>query len=391
MQDLTTKPSPPTILIVDDTPFNLQLLVGMLKQYGYQIRAALSGQLALQAVREAPPDLILLDINMPDISGFEVCRILKESAEYRDIPIIFVSALHDTEDKVRAFAAGGEDYITKPFRIEEVVARVQAHMELLRKRRELQERYAELKGLEEMRDGLVHMIVHDLRNPLWSIHGYLDMMRELEPTALSPVAREYLDQALANTGTLVEMLNSILDVSRMEAGALTLEPEACRLEEVVQGVIREAMPLMRSRAVVLDSKTTKTVVRADRKLLVRVMENLLANAMRYTSEKSGAIGFRIVPGERSVRVEVRDNGQVIPPDRREAIFQKYNAVQSVVEGRRHSSGLGLPFCKLAVEAHGGRIGVEGETGQGNVFWIELPLVGPSEVKGAGARVGGGRV
>ena len=384
MQDSTTERISPGILIVDDTPANLQLLVGMLTQYGYRIRAALSGRLALQAVRESPPDLILLDINMPDISGYEVCRLLKENETYRDIPIIFVSALHDMEDKVKAFSAGGEDYITKPFRIEEVVARVQTHMELRRQRLELQERYAQLKALEEMRDGLVHMIVHDMRNPLWSVHGYLELMRELDPASITPVARDYLDQASAYTETLIEMINSILDVSRMESGGLSLEFGACRLEGLVQSVIQEAVPLKRSRVITLDTQTPMLQVQADCKLLVRVFENLLANAMRFTSETSGRIGFRIVPGESTVRVEVQDNGQAIAGDQRALIFDKYSAVKSVAEGRRYSTGLGLPFCKLVVEAHGGRIGVDSVVGQGNVFWIELPVgVGARAVKAAG--------
>lgn len=172
MSAATPPPGRPSILVVDDTPANLQVLSGMLKEQGYEVRPVPSGRLALRAAASEPPDLILLGILMPDMDGYEVGRSLKANEALRDIPVIFISALSDTADKLKAFAHGGLDYVTKPFQFEEVQARVSAHLNLRRLRleaprhhRELEQSYEQLRQLEVMRDSLTHMIVHDLRPP----------------------------------------------------------------------------------------------------------------------------------------------------------------------------------------------------------------------------------
>src|SRR3989339_730306 len=163
----------PDILVVDDTPANLQLLTGMLKERGYRVRPVPSGKLAIQAARSQTPDLILLDVNMPEMNGYEVCEQFKADAALREIPVLFISALGETMDKMKAFAVGGVDYVTKPFQFEEVDARVQTHLKLRRlqieqerQNRQLRESYDQLKKLEELQDNLTHMIIHDMRSPL---------------------------------------------------------------------------------------------------------------------------------------------------------------------------------------------------------------------------------
>src|ERR1035437_6404886 len=158
----TKQQQAPNILMVDDTPANLLLLEKMLMERGYKARPVLSGKLALLAARTEPPDLILLDIAMPEMNGYEVCEQLKADAALKDIPVIFISALNETIDKVKAFGVGGVDYVTKPFQFEEVYARVQTHLQLRR--------------LEKLRDDLTHMVVHDLRNSLKVICGFLEML-----------------------------------------------------------------------------------------------------------------------------------------------------------------------------------------------------------------------
>src|SRR5436190_5857867 len=203
-------PSAPDILIVDDTPANLQLLTGMLKDRGYKVRPAPNGRLALQAAQMQPPDLILLDINMPDVDGYEACAQLKASELLRDVPVIFISALDETLDKVRAFAVGGVDYVTKPFQFDEVEARVSAHLRLRQLQLELQERNRDLQAVneqlqrvQELRDNLTHMIVHDLRSPLGGIVGYHDLLQTTEGKRLSPTAADYLAKAQASSEQLI--------------------------------------------------------------------------------------------------------------------------------------------------------------------------------------------
>ncbi len=173
----TRNTHPPNIMVVDDTPANLKLLEDMLKARGYQVCSYPCGRLALAAAASQSPDLILLDVNMPEMNGYEVCKHLKADAKLKDIPVLFISALSETSDKVKAFSCGGVDYVTKPFRFEEVYARVETHLELRRQKRELQENYARLRELEDLKENLVLMIIHDLRSPAALISGYLDLIK----------------------------------------------------------------------------------------------------------------------------------------------------------------------------------------------------------------------
>ena len=209
----------PSILIVDDTPANLLLLVNMLAERGYRPRPVSSGKLALQAARDETPDLVLLDINMPEMNGYEVCEHLKADAVLKDIPVIFISASGETIDKIKAFAVGGVDYVTKPFQLEEVDARVRTHLELRRLRlelerqnRRLQENYDHLGKLEDLQDKLTHMFVHDMRLPLIGITGYLETLEMDAGRKLDSNELEILRKARNNGLVLVGMINSLMDV-----------------------------------------------------------------------------------------------------------------------------------------------------------------------------------
>lgn len=208
----------PNILMVDDTPANLKLLSGMLKGRGYKVRAAVSGQLALEAAQQEPPDLILLDINMPEMDGYETCRRLKDDAKLKEIPVIFLSALTETMDKVKAFGAGGVDYITKPFQFEEVEARVETHLELRRQKIQLQENFNKLREVEKLRDSLVHMVVHDLRSPLTVIISYLEFIKKDKNNVLSPDSAGDIAAVEDASKKMIQIVSDVLDTSKLEAG-----------------------------------------------------------------------------------------------------------------------------------------------------------------------------
>ena len=218
-----TRKDTASVLMIDDNPVNLQVLTSMLKQSGWRPRPVTSGRLGLQAARNEAPDLVLLDVNMPDMDGYEVCEQLKADPRLADIPVIFVSALGETVDKVRGFQVGGVDYITKPFQLDEVKARVTAHLELRRQRRELQASYEKLRESERLRDSLVHMIVHDLRSPLGAITAYLDLIAAEAKNQLGAEAQEDIANAQRATRSMIRMVNGILDVSKMEAQMMKLD------------------------------------------------------------------------------------------------------------------------------------------------------------------------
>jgi two-component system sensor histidine kinase/response regulator len=353
-----TKPHPSqTILIVDDTPANLLLLSRMLTDRGYRPIQALSGELALEVAHKERPDLILLDIAMPKMNGYEVCERLKADPALKDIPIIFISALSGTIDKVKAFSLGCVDYVTKPFQFEEVYARVQTHLQVRR--------------LEKLRDDLTHMIVHDLRNPLSGICGVLDVLELRESRSLSVGAQKLVTSARRSASELRNMIASLLDVSKMEGGEMKLHREPCDLAALIRDVVATTQPLPGNRLVSCDVAGAMAVtVAVDVGLLRRVLQNLLSNALKYTPE-SGTVRIVVTPTPSEVRVEVVDAGPGIAPEYHQRIFEKFGQVEDCLN--RLGTGLGLTFCKLAVEAHGGRIGVESEVGKGSTFWFTLPL------------------
>jgi signal transduction histidine kinase len=350
----------PNILIVDDMPANLLLLVRMLMERGYKPRTVLSGKLALQAARAEPPDLILLDIAMPEMNGYEVCEQLKADAALKDIPVIFISALNETIDKVKAFRVGGVDYVTKPFQFEEVYARVQTHLQLRR--------------LEKLRDDLTHMVVHDLRHPLTVICGFLDILEFHEAQKLSPSTRELVTVARRSAEDLLNMIGSILDVSKIGAGEMKLQREPCDLDALIRAVLAATQPLPDNRTVTFDATESSLTITADVGLIRRVLQNLLSNALKYTPA-GGDVRIVVTPSHGEVRVAVTDTGPGIAPEYHQRIFEKFGQVED--RKNRLGTGLGLTFCKLAVEAHGGRIGVESEVGKGSTFWLTLPRLNSS--------------
>ena len=360
------------ILIVDDTPANLQVLGGMLKDAGYKVRPVPNGRIALRAVENQSPDLILLDINMPELDGYQTCERLKADPRFADIPVIFLSALTETEDKVKAFNAGGVDYVSKPFQFAEVQVRVETHLRIARLKAELEERYRELKQLEDMRDSLTHMIVHDLRSPLTGIVSSLQMLA-MDAAALGPESEEDVARALRSATSLIQMINGLLDVNKMESGELTLKASQADLVPTVRAALESLSGLVRGRNVSVEAPDGAVLALHDSSLVERVVANLVSNALRFTPEK-GSVAVHVRSGERA-RVEVRDTGPGIPEEYYDKIFEKFGQIDARAEKKKFSTGLGLTFCKLTVEAHGGEIGVESVLEEGSTFWFELPGAG----------------
>jgi two-component system, sensor histidine kinase and response regulator len=358
-----------SILVVDDTVENLRLLSSLLSDHGYEVRPVTSGRQALQALDRAPPDLILLDVNMPEMNGYEACIRLQEMG-HSDIPVIFLTALSDIADKVRAFDAGGVDYITKPFQVEEVLARVKVHLALRFARIEQAASYERLRQLEKLRDDLVNMIVHDMRSPLAALIGNLELIQFKAADSLSEQSHKEMRTAIAAASSLNLMANDLLDVSRLEAGQLPLDRRPANLTEIVEQAKTRVAGLDLTRAIEIDAGASIQSV-CDARLIQRVIENLLSNAIKHTPE-AGKIRIVVRLDGTRARVEVHDEGPGIPLEARERIFKKFGVVTERKRGTYHSSGLGLAFCKLAVEAHGGAIGVRDGDPLGSVFVFDLP-------------------
>jgi len=369
---MNNNPVKQDILVVDDTSANLQVMTSMLEERGYEVRPVPSGKLAIQAIRNKQPDLILLDINMPEMNGFEVCKILKADDKLKEIPVIFISARTETMDKVKAFSVGGVDYVEKPFQFEEVNVRVKTHLELQRKKKELKENYDKLKDLEKLRDNLVHMVVHDMRSPLTGIYGFLQLLQGNIASTLKDQDTTYLQMIMNSTEELIGMVSSLLDVSRLEAGQMPLKKKTCDLREVIASGVKSLGSLTGERTIIHEPLETPVMAMCDPDVTGRIVANLVANAIKFTPE-DGTIRIACSAEGNQSKVTVSDTGYGIPDEYRTKIFEKFGQVESRAEGKKYSTGLGLTFCKLAVEASGGQIGVDSEVGKGSTFWFTLPV------------------
>jgi len=367
----------PILLVVDDVATNIDILLGVLSE-DYIVRVATDGPDALDSVRRAVPDLILMDVMMPGMDGFEVCRRLKDDPTTHGIPVIFITALDEIMDKVKGFSVGGVDYVTKPFQPEEVLARVGLHLEirrqkleLHRQKSELQQSYDKLRETEIQRDSLVHMIIHDMRSPLFVILGNLEMA-EMKP--LPDCVATCIGRAMSASYMLMEMISTLLDVSKMEAGQMMLKFSEFYMRDLVMETIQMLEPLQFQRRVSMTAPEEMEAISGDTRLIRRILQNLIGNALKFTDKDKGIITVCIeIAAKDKMRVSVVDNGGGIPQEYREKVFDKFCQVATQKQSQGYSTGLGLTFCKLAVEAHGGRIGLESEVGGGSTFWFELPL------------------
>jgi len=358
-----------TVLIIDDLPANIDVLSGILR-VDYQVKAALNGERALNiAATSPPPDLILLDIMMPEMDGYEVIGRLKSSPSTEHIPVIFVTAKAQEVDEEKGLSLGAVDYITKPISPAIVLARVKTHLTLYNKSRELEESYKNLQRMEELRDSLVHMIVHDMRTPVSVIQISLNMLKEEIGNDLVEDNRLDLEDALRGIESLIKMINDLLDVSRMESGKMPIK----RRTSNVVGIARESIENVRKLAgeisLSLETEHEEVLVECDPEIIDRVISNFLHNALKFTPT-GGSVTVMISKMEGFIEISITDTGSGIPEEFLEQIFDKFGQTE---EARQYtSSGLGLTFCKMAVESHQGEIGVGSEIGAGSRFWFTLP-------------------
>lgn len=370
MRDATTY----KILLVDDEVRNLRVLKGILAPLKYDLREATNGEDALGLVAEDPPDLILLDVMMPGISGFDVCRKLKENEATHFIPIVLVTALTERESRIEGVDVGADDFLSKPVDVIELRTRVASLLRSKSFHDELETRYAELKELQQIRESLTQMIVHDMRNPLTSVMGFADLLKQTQLVAESEQATGYLNRVCSGAQTLMDMINTMMDLAKLEAGELVVQKEAVSVHEVLDRVVDGVGGMVGTKKLNLELHLDDAAqeVLADREILRRILVNIVGNATDF-SPQEGCIAVRSELECDWVRICVLDEGPGIPEAYRDRIFEKFGQVEGQMQ--RFSTGLGLAFCKLAVEALGGKIGVENNTEKGSCFWFTVPLAG----------------
>ena len=377
--DSLSNPIIPNILIVDDVPANLNVLAVILEEEGYKVRPVLSGVMALQVAEKEKPDLILLDIMMPDMDGFEVCRRLRESQILNDVPIIFISALNDSNDIVKALTSGGADYITKPFRAEEVKARVATHLKIYQQRLKLQEQSKELLELNASKDKFFSIIAHDLRGPFNGFLGLTQIMAEDLPNLTMGEIQEIAVNMRDSSANLFRLLENLLQWAKIQRGLIVFNPENLVLSSIVNESVEMLIESAKRKVIELDIDIPDhQKVFADSNLLQTIIRNLVSNAIKFT-HRSGKISISAkVTDNNSVEIAVKDNGIGMSPLLIKQLFRI-----DIQTGRRGtddelSTGLGLLLSKDFVEINGGKIWVKSNPDKeseekGSTFYFTVPL------------------
>lgn len=377
----------PLILVADDVPANVELLCDQLATLGYRVVTAIDGPSAVEACFGKKPDLCILDVSMPAGSlgvddrstGFEVCRRIKRDPRTARIPVIFVTALNDTTDRVKAIEAGGDDFLTKPHNRQILGARLRSLLRLKFATDALEESYRKLRELEKVRDDLMKMIVHDLKSPLTSVLAALEMVLDGDFGAVSESQRRALGDAEAKAEDLLALIEDLLEVARIEEASIQLDVQPIAPAALLTEILHEwEMRLAQEEATAtMDVADDTPVFHADKGLVKRVFSNLIQNALTHSPRNvTIALRARHDGATDGVLFTVADNGPGIPKEYHEIIFRKFEQAKTPSAPRVRSSGLGLAFCKLAVEAHGGRIWVQSEEGKGSQFHFTLPVHPP---------------
>ncbi len=367
MTQLTPRPS---VLIVDDLPNNVRLLSIMLTEKGYQVRKAINGQMALNTVRSLIPDLILLDINMPDLNGYQVCEQLKADEKTREIPVIFISALDDVFDKVKAFQVGGVDYISKPFQGEEVMARIENQLTICRQKKQLQNEIKERQKTEETLEIYLHAVSHDLRNPVIGMSMILNNLIKNSQGETKEVSRKILQQMANSCDRQLTLIDSLVETRQNDLWGVSLELKPLSLYEIGQQIGQEwELRLKENQATLINNFSPDLpLVNADAHHLWRVFENLLANALKHNPQGI-IITFSARLEGNYLRCSIADNGVGISETQRKQLFDRY---QRGNNNNQISLGLGLYLCRQIIHAHGGEIGIMNNDEKGSQFWFTLP-------------------
>lgn len=362
------------ILLVDDIKDNLDLLADMLDNQGYQVKMALDGQEALTYMDDSPPDLVLLDIQMPGMDGYEVCKKIKANPETEKIPVIFLSALNETADIVKGFDAGGVDYVSKPFKFREVMARVESQIKVSRQRKEieaLRERDKhQFEALAQMKNSFLYGTAHDLKNPLTGMLLYTQMLRAAPPESKEEI-QSAADGIELTARKMQRLITDILDLAQMQVGD-QMTPIDLPVTPILENVVKNASILAKEK-----KQTIALAVGIDINYPVepsyfeRMLDNLVSNAVKYTPE-GGKITVSLRDCDDTYEISIADSGIGIPEDDIPRLFEAFYRVKSAAHKKEDGTGLGLSMVAAIVEEHHGNIRVESEVNKGSTFIISLP-------------------
>lgn len=383
----------PDIMVVDDNPSNLQLLTGMLKECGYKVRPMPDGMLAFQAARKSPPDLVLLDVNMPAMDGYEFCTRLKSQPELRDIPVIFISAMHETVDKVKAFESGGIDYVNKPFNFEEVEARVRAHLIISGLQRELKMHNEQLEKLVEERtrqlakanerlalldrtkSDFLAMLAHELRTPLNGLLGISDLV--FEECASNQLVKDFKKDFEESRNRIMTLLDDAMVLASIEVHGNEFGTTPCSLESVLTAALKKSDILASMRSIDFKLQTTNASAQVfgDSELLVKALEGLFETAVKF-SKSGDPVRLSVDTAQEETCINIKASGQTIPPGVLSRFFDVLAIKEAIIPGG--DLGLAPAAAERVIALLGGSVTVENLEPPGILLRVKLKSAGNSK-------------
>lgn len=373
MNQIVKKSDALKILIVDDTPANIDVLDLFLEKEGYEISVAQNGESALDLANRISPDLILLDVMMPGIDGFETCRRLKSSDKSKDIPIIFITARNETADIVNGFSMGGVDYITKPFSQEEVCARIHLHLKLKTLMADLETKNNKLAELNDLKNKFLGMASHDLRNPISSIQGFSNILLNHGETLAEDTKKEFLESIHRVSNDMLTLIDDLLSISTIESGKLELHVKTGSLKQLVEERVRMYQVMADRKKLTMHLDIEDIVEFSfDPNRLSQVIDNLLSNAIKF-SPAGKDIYIQLGQTKGQAKFSVRDQGPGISLEDQDKLFIHFQKLKARPTADETSHGLGLAIAKKMVEAHKGEITFESNPGSGATFSFVIPL------------------
>ncbi|NTW25043.1 MAG: hybrid sensor histidine kinase/response regulator [Lentimicrobium sp.] len=362
---------PPLILIVDDLPENLAVLGNILRNEGYQIAIANNGLQAVSITVTRKPDLVLLDVAMPEMDGLTACSIMKENPLTENIPIIFLTARTDTADVLKGFKAGAVDYISKPFKAAELLARVSTHIELKQSRDLIVKQKSELSTLLQTKDKLFSIVSHDLRSPFAGLLTLVNIMVETYDSYEKEELRESLMLIRDTSDQLHSLIQNLLNWARLQNSVLEYKPSRLHLmTQIRKSTEVLAMNSAKKNIILKTDVDAGFYVTADPDMLRIILHNLLGNAIKFSNTGSSVL-IKAESDQNTIITRIIDTGVGMPSERIDEFFSTGKSVSTAGTANEAGSGLGLMLCKEMVEKMGGILGVESKPGEGSTFWFAL--------------------
>ena len=371
------------VLVVDDSKESVDLLEYFLKPAGYLIFKANDGAAALEIVEKTPPDIILLDVMLPKVNGYEVCEKLKKRQSTFHIPIIMITVLKELKDKIKALEAGADDFLSKPFDSVELLTRVKSllrikfyHDEIIRRNLELEKQKEALMREDLLKKELTNLIIHDMKNPLFVIQGNLQMMEMNRPVATPESSEVYTQRIARSSRSLLRMILNLLDISRLEQQKMEIEPVLADLNGLVNDIVESLkdIPEHQSKSVHMKLRDDFSSIFVDKNIFERVLENCFNYVFQNTPEFMSVQIETSQGSDDSIHLRISHDGRPVPEEFKDKIFLKNAQPELKKVGYKPARGLGLIFCRLAMEAQGGKISLDAQSKDRNTFILEIPTV-----------------